>query len=279
MLLGLLGHPLGHTLSPRMHRAALEHAGIEGMYVPYDVPPVRLESAVRGLWALGLRGCNVTIPHKQQVLQWATSLAPAAQATGAANTLSFNDSGFVADNTDVDGFLHAWRGGGGPPLNGARVVVLGAGGAARAVVYALRKEGSRVQVLNRDRARAEVLVRELGGEAIDVLDLQGATGLVNTTSVGMHPQVHATPATLPDSLQGVTVCDIIYNPQRTRLLDDAEARGAHVIEGLPMLAAQAAAAFRIWTGVEVPVAVFLSAARPSPAPPPPAAAPLPPPPG
>ncbi len=273
-LVGLMGWPVAHSVSPAMHNAAFAALGLNWAYVPLPVPPARVEDAVRGLRGLGFAGANVTVPHKQAVIKHLDELSPEAKAIGAVNTIVVREGQLVGYNTDAEGFMRALREAGYDP-EGRRAVVLGAGGAARAVVYALAHAGARVVVLNRTPGRAQRLVRTLkphlppevpvAAAALTAADLSPhlAKGhlLVNATSVGMAPHVLRSPlpggTTIP---KGLTVCDLVYNPAETTLLRQAREVGAAVISGLGMLVHQGALAFELWTGVQPPVDVMRQAA-------------------
>jgi len=262
-LLGVLGDPVGHSLSPEMHNAALRAAGLPCVYLAFAVPPAELREAVAGLRAIGAIGVNLTIPHKEAILSMLDVIAPEAQAVGAVNTLEFRDGLLVGHNTDVAGILAALREAD-VRLDGASVVVMGAGGSARAVCWALRSSGARITICNRTPSRAESLAAMLGNSpgagTVDVVEpgersfvdaLQGASLIINTTSVGMSPRSEAMPEIPLRSLaHGTMVCDLIYRPRQTRLLKEAEEAGCRTMNGVSMLVHQGAASFRIWLGVE-----------------------------
>lgn len=259
-LVGLLGYPIEHSVSPAMHNAAFAHLGLDWAYLPRPVLPDRLGEALRGLPALGFRGANLTIPHKEQALAYLDDVTPEARALGAVNTITIEDYRLVGHNTDADGFLAALTEAGGQHQ---RAVVMGAGGAARAVVYVLRKLGVAVTVANRTLERARRLSVDVC--ALDASSLGAALKqadlLVNATPVGMWPAVEASP--LPEGLAlapDLTVCDLVYNPVETRLLQQARLAGAKTISGLGMLVYQGAAAFRLWTGLAPPLEVMRQAA-------------------
>jgi shikimate dehydrogenase len=257
--LGVAGWPVAHSRSPAMQNAALKAAGLTGWrYLALPLPPARFAETVRALPAAGFRGVNVTIPHKEAALALADEASPTAAAVGAANTLTFLDSGAIhADNTDVAGLLEAL------PADpaGMTALVLGAGGAARAAVYALRSAGAAdVMVWNRTRSRAERLVADLGGRVVDAPE--SAALVVNCTSVGLS-ETDATFKSLPiraDTLGvGSYVADMAYRPAGTQLLAEAKRRGATVVTGLEILVAQGAASFERWTGKAADRAAMLAA--------------------
>lgn len=268
-LVGLLGWPVHHSFSPAMHNAAFRSLGLDWVYLPLAVPPQSLPQALAGLEALGFRGANVTIPHKEQVLLGLDEVAPEARSLGAVNTLVAVDGRMVGHNTDVAGFLAALDNAGCSPH---RAVVLGAGGAARAAVYALLSRGVTVTVANRSSQRAQGLVSSLAApslradtcplEALALRDaLSRADLLVNATPAGMWPAIDATPLPPGTSLHaGLAVMDLVYNPLETLLLRQARQAGATVINGMDMLIHQGAVAFRLWTGQEAPLGIMRQAA-------------------
>lgn len=261
----VLGHPVSHSLSPAMQNRALEAMGLDGVYVAFEVAPEQLAEAVRGLAALGVRGANVTIPHKEAILPLLDRLTPEAALIGAVNTVVPEGGALVGYNTDAPGFLQALRAAGGEPA-GARVLVLGAGGSARAVGVALARAGASLTVANRTVSRGAALAallneRVCAGCAASVAwslpALEGASAdadiLVNTTSLGLFPDVTAMPELPHDVLRpGLLVMDLIYNPWETRLLAQARARGCRTANGAGMLAWQGALALELWTGRPAP---------------------------
>jgi len=272
-LVGLIGWPVEHSLSPAMHNAAFEALGLNWRYLPLPTPPGQVEAAVRGLAALGFRGANVTVPHKQAAMAALDSIAPDAEALGAVNTLvvARGASGAATvsgHNTDVQGFVDALRGGGYEPQDGGSAVVVGAGGAARAVVFGLLRSGiGEIVVLNRTLERAQALVADLGVSSALPLtpetlieSARAADLLVNATTVGMWPRVGGSvwpeEAPLPSHL---AVFDLVYNPPKTRLLQQARGSGARAIGGLGMLVRQGALAFEMWTGEAAPLEVMRAA--------------------
>ncbi|MCS7221411.1 MAG: shikimate dehydrogenase [Anaerolineae bacterium] len=272
-LVGVIGWPVEHSLSPQMHNAAFDALGMNWRYLPLPVAPDQIGAALAGLRALGFVGVNVTIPHKQAVIPYLHDLTEAARAIGAVNTIWVEKDGQLhGDNTDAYGFLAALREGGFEP-QGARVAILGAGGSARAVTYALAMAGaSRVGLWNRTLDRAEAIARDMSAlfpqVAFEAHRLPGGLGfiggdvnlIVNCTPVGMWPQVDTSPwpADLPLPSR-CFVMDLIYQPLETRFLAQARAAGARTLNGLGMLIHQGAAAFRRWTGVEPPLEVMARA--------------------
>ena len=264
----LLGDPVSQSVSPAIHNDAFDALGIDVVYTAARVPADRFGDALAGLHALGAVGANVTVPHKKAAYARAETLGPMARASGAVNTLVRTPTGWSGHNTDVDGFAEPLRALG-ADLSGARAVVIGAGGAARATVLALR-EGfglDRVDVAARRIAQAERLVDELGiGDAelravgLDAADLVTPALVVNATSVGMHG-AEATPCPGARFREGQIVYDLVYGPAPTRLVRDARAAGAQAIDGLAMLVGQAAGAFRLWTGEAMDQARALAVAR------------------
>jgi len=257
----VLGHPVGHSLSPAMHNAALAQLGWDGVYVAFDVLPEGLPDAVRGLQALGIAGVNCTIPHKEALIPLMDELSEEAAFIGAVNTIVFRNGRRIGHNTDAPGFLSALRAAGAEPEN-KQVLVLGAGGSARAVVVALVGAGAQVTVANRTLLRAEELAAELNAK-IDADCVRAAalneTALapivaeasivVNTTSVGMSPGADAMPEVPLERMRpDAFVYDLIYNPLETRLLREARRRGLRGANGAGMLALQGALALELWTG-------------------------------
>ncbi len=269
-LVTLLGYPVSHSLSPLIHNTAFQHDGLNLCYVATPVRPTDLPQAIAGLRALQFVGANVTLPHKQAVLPLLDALSPEAEAVGAVNTIvqrqTDQTSILYGDNTDVAGFLAPLS-----PfldiLQGEEAVVLGAGGAARAAVYALLTQvrPKALHIAVRRTASGETLAQDLAAfdlhTALSVVPLTEAEPavrnsrlVVNATPVGMHPRASASPWPEANCFTSEhVVYDLIYNPRRTRLLDEAAHRGAHILGGLPMFIAQADAAYRHWTGHAMPV--------------------------
>lgn len=262
-LIGLIGHPVGHSFSPAMHNAAAAALGLNIAYVPLPVRPEQLPDALRGLAALGFRGINVTVPHKEAVMSHLNAVFPATRTIGAVNTVVIGDGHLTGFNTDWSGFLsdlesHRLA------LYGRDCLVLGAGGAARAVVYALLRRGSRVTALARRPEQVQRLATELGrafpgAAAVTVGSLDDAPRvaahldepiLINTTPLGMTGE-HIGLSPWPDDAPfppGSFIYDLVYNPRETRFMTQARAAGRRAANGLGMLVAQAAEAFEVLTG-------------------------------
>lgn len=277
-LVGVMGHPVSHSRSPQMHNAAFRAQGLNFAYLALPVLPSRLTAAVHGLQALGFAGANVTLPHKHAVAALMDTLSAHAEAVGAVNTIVCRqEQGTVrmhGDNTDVAGFLEPLR----PSaarLHGTAMLIFGAGGAARAVVYALLTTfaPARLTLAVRNPAAAEALAGAFAGldtrGALDVVPLSEAraavrasTLLVNATPLGMTPHTDTTPwPDASDFSPHQLVYDLVYIPEKTRLLHDAAARRADTLGGLDMLIAQAAASYIQWTEKPMPVEVVRDVLR------------------
>jgi shikimate dehydrogenase len=259
-LCGIVLHPAGHTKSPLMHNAAFREMNIDARYVAFDVPPQKLPEAIAGARALGLKQLAVSVPHKVEVMTLLDEIDAGAQKIGAVNTVTLRDGRLVGSNTDWVGSNRALERE--TTLAGKRAVVLGAGGAARGVVFGLLERGAKVYVLNRTVEKAENLVKELGAESAGAMaDLASLDHdlLVNTTSVGLRSDDSPVPA--EHLRQDTVVMDAVYDPEETRLLRNARERGATVVHGKWMLIYQAAEQIRTWTGREAPVDILESAFR------------------
>lgn len=263
----VLGHPVGHSLSPPMHQAAFAASGLNAVYLPWDVPPDRLPAAVHGLRAMeNLLGANVTVPHKEAIASLLDGLTAEAEAVGAVNTLFPREGKLLGDNTDGAGFLGALHEDLGCEVLGLTAAILGAGGAARAVAVSLARAGARrLLLLNRSVDRANRLADlvaaripgcEVSAQALHdswkVPEMAEIRLVVNTTSVGLQP--NDPPLFDYASLSAsIAVCDLIYNPPETPLLQAARSRGCPAGNGLPMLVRQGALAFERWTGHPAPL--------------------------
>ncbi len=272
-LIGVFGFPVEHSLSPAMHNSAIAALGLSYIYLPFAVSPENLGTAIRSLPALGIVGVNLTIPHKENVLPFLEEITEEARDVGAVNTVHCVDGRLLGDNTDGRGFFAPLREQG-LSVSGKSVVVLGAGGAARSVVFRLVREGAEVVLVNRTPERAERLaqaVHDTGfSTAVRTLALDNhteyraatasATLLVNTTRVGMHPNENELPPVLLEAFRPeLTVYDLVYNPVETRLLQEAKQRGCRTMDGVKMLVYQGALAFERWTGQFPPTDIMEAA--------------------
>ncbi|MEL6381907.1 MAG: shikimate dehydrogenase [Cyanobacteria bacterium J06626_18] len=268
-VLGIIGHPVEHSLSPPMQNAALQELGVDAVYVPFPVQPDQVEAAIAGLWSLGVQGLNVTIPHKQAVIPHLATVTDIGQAVGAVNTIWRTEQGWAGTNTDVTGFVS--------PLkerdrdwSQARVVILGNGGAARAVVAGCATLGcTDLWVVGRSSEKLQQFVASWRvslkptlqtclGENLDAL-LPETALLVNTTPLGMHPQVEASPVTKAQMAMlpaGAIAYDLIYTPSPTQFLKLATQQGLATLDGVEMLVQQGAAALKIWTQQAPPIAIM-----------------------
>lgn len=260
--LAVLGQPVSHSRSPAMHNAALAAMGLAGewRYEAIDVDPAGFEPLVAAMPAEGFRGANVTVPHKGAALAVADELSEVVREIGAANTITFEERGIRADNTDAPGLLAAI---GGRPLRGRRALVLGAGGAGRAAVWALCREGARLEVWNRTPLRAEHLCAEVGGSTVEDPDIAGYDIVVNTTAVGLRGEDPFAELPLsPEALHaGQLVLDMVYGEEPTALLRAAGEAGAETVDGIEVLVQQGALSMRAWVGREPPLDPMRAAAR------------------
>jgi shikimate dehydrogenase len=254
-LAGVLGFPVGHSRSPDMMNAAFAELELDWHYVRLPVAPDLFAEIVPALAGSGFRGANVTIPHKLAAHRLAGELTEAATAIGAVNTLSFEDGRILGDNTDAGGLVDALD----ADLAGARVLVLGAGGTARAAVWALREAGADVAVWNRTPRRAAELAAEFG--ARHASELEPARVLVNVTSLGLHGEDLPAELGLDGVLEPEVVADVVYGREPTALCRWGEARGARVVDGLEMLLRQGARSFERWTGRQAPLDAMRRALR------------------
>jgi shikimate dehydrogenase len=266
-LVGIIGDPVEHSLSPPMHNAAFEHLQMDYVYVSFQVLKENLPNAVEGAKALGMKGLNVTIPHKREVINYLDELDTAAELIGAVNTIKFDEKISKGFNTDGLGAVIAIEEV--KSVKDKKIVIIGAGGAARAICFQLLLNGAgNISIVNRTLENAcqlkddllknfsaEVSCLKLDDKLKEVLE--DTDVLINTTPVGMHPHEHQKPIVNENMLhQGLLVNDIVYNPLKTGLLREAEKAGAMTISGVRMLIYQGIEAFRIWTGINPPLEVF-----------------------
>ncbi len=266
-LLGVIGDPVTHSLSPLIHNAAIAELGRDYVYVAFPIKPENLATAIAGFQAVGVVGFSITIPHKQTIIPLLNRITPTAQLVGAVNTVRWTESGWEGTNTDVEGFI--------APLNALNrdwtkvsPVVLGIGGAARAVVVGLAQLGcSQIHVVGRNVAKLEAFHQSWQNSDLNAvvavhpwenlpLVIPHTELLVNTTPLGMAPNIDASPVTaelLQRLHQSAIAYDLIYNPSPTRFLQDAQTQGNLAIDGLEMLVQQGAAALQLWLQEPVPV--------------------------
>ncbi len=267
MLLGVIADPIGHSLSPLVHNTALKEAGLNAVYVPFRVPSEHLEQFLIDARQLGIRGLSVTIPHKEAVLKKLTKFDPAVKGIGAANTLVFEGDDLIGYNTDfraaIDSLERAisssLQTAGGTAqahagLEEKKSLVLGAGGAARAMAYGLMKHGAKVVIAGRTFKRAQQLAHTLGCETLDWNNRHAISPdiIVNCSPVGMHPNVDETPYDKRHLRPGIVVFDMVYNPENTLLIKEARAAGCLIVSGVEMFVRQASLQFKLFTGQEAP---------------------------
>lgn len=268
-IVGLIGHPVEHSFSPPMHNAAFKALNMDYAYVAFDVNPLNLKSAIEGARSLNIKGFNVTIPHKIEVMQYLDELDEVAELIGAVNTIDFkNMKGY---NTDGIGAIKAIEEV--SSVKDKNVVVAGAGGASRAISFYLAKYGAgSITILNRnvDKSKrlagdvlASGLISDVNADSISEISshLNDADILVNTTPLGMHPNVGGSVATSEDMHDDLVVFDAVYNPHETLLLKEAIKAGAKPVYGIKMLLYQGAESFRIWTGRQPPIDVMEDALK------------------
>ncbi|MCX8150066.1 MAG: shikimate dehydrogenase [Candidatus Bathyarchaeota archaeon] len=268
---GVIGDPVAHSLSPTLHNAAFAALKMDCIYLAFQVKSDELENALRGMRSLGIAGLNVTMPHKSAVIPFLDEVEPTAGFLESVNTISNNGGKLLGFSTDGIGALNALKGNG-VKLSDKKILLLGGGGTAKAIAYALAAEVTKLVILNRSPQKipylTESLNRQFSGRVTGGLlepsallkNLKDADVLINATSVGMHPDdAHSLvePNLLKSSL---TVMDVVYNPLETRLVKDAKKAGAQVISGVEMLIHQGAASFEIWTGKPAPIEVMRKAA-------------------
>ncbi len=267
-LIGLIGHPIKHTYSPFIHNITLELKKMDYIYLPFDVPAANLKNAVKGMVALGIKGFNVTIPHKENIMQLMNNISEEASIIGSINTVVNELGKLTGYNTDVNGILETLN----PfkdQIAGQEISVVGAGGAARAVIYCLIRyfKPKVIHIINRTEQRAEALKTYFSDkmkfdlfrahelfppELVDIFN--NSKLIVNASSVGMFPENDDVITTLTKSFtKDQIVFDLVYNPARTKLLEIASSEGAIALDGIKMLIHQAARSFELWTGEQMPV--------------------------
>ncbi|HEX3743462.1 MAG TPA: shikimate dehydrogenase [Bryobacteraceae bacterium] len=270
-LLACFGQPVDENPTGVMQEAGFRELGLHWRYLTIEVPPAKLREAVAGARALGFRGFNCTIPHKVAVMQYLDEIAPDAAVIGAVNTVRREGDRLIGENTDGKGFLHGVRTDAGLDPRGRRAVVLGAGGAARAIVTELALAGAaEVLVVNRSPERGQTMVADLAAKTGRPIRFEPWRGeyaisgdidlVVNATSIGLYPDVEAMPPVkLSGARPGMLVCDVVFNPPETPLLAEARRLGLPTLDGLSMLVYQGTIGFQLWTGREAPAAVMKQA--------------------
>ncbi len=273
VLVACFGDPVRENPTGVMIEAAFQELGLSWRYLTIEVPAARLGDAITGIRAMGFRGANCTIPHKVAVMQYLDEIAPDAALIGAVNTIRRDGGKLIGENTDGKGFLRALRVDAGVDPKGKRVVVLGAGGASRAIVAELALAGAAdIVVVNRSLARGEALVTELARKTRAAIRFEPWDGdyqvppavdlLVNATSIGLFPEVEMMPPIdLTNASRGMLITDAVPNPPETRLLREARRQGFPVLDGLSMLVYQGVIGFRMWTGQDAPPAIMKQALR------------------
>jgi shikimate dehydrogenase len=268
---GVIGEPIEHTLSPLMHNAAFEALKLDYVFLAFRVKPAEVESAVNGMRALNIRGLNITMPHKSTVIKHLDRVDLSAQIVNSVNTVLNKENLLFGFNTDGVGALKALKENG-VELKGRKVLLLGAGGAARAIAYTMAKEADELAVLNRTVKQAQALAKlleksfnkKISTGSLSPTDIQSnlkdSDILINATSVGMKPRAEESPVPLKLLRSNLAVMDIVYNPLETKLAKEAKAAGARVVSGVEMLIYQGAASFELWTGKSAPIEVMRQAA-------------------
>lgn len=266
-IIGVIGHPIKHTLSPMMHNYAFNKLNLDYVYLPFDISSTGLKDSLKGMVALGIRGFNVTIPHKERIMEYMDELSDSAKIVGAVNTIVNENGKLIGYNTDVNGIiktLEEFKN----DINGKTVSVLGAGGAARSVIYTLINHFSvkKINIINRTIEKAESLKDYFSSKMLfekiktyelippDVTEILAKSKLIiNASSIGMSPEDDDSPTTIPESFsKKQIVFDIVYNPRNTKFLALAKKQGALTINGLKMFVEQGAKSFELWTGEMMP---------------------------
>ncbi|MFC1857496.1 shikimate dehydrogenase [Thermodesulfobacteriota bacterium] len=255
----VLGNPVSHSLSPVMHNTAFEHIGHKGVYLAFGVK--NIASAIAGIKSFDIKGASITIPHKVSVLEHLDEIDEQSQKIGAVNTIVNRDGVLCGYNSDCTGAIKALSEA--TTINGRRVAIIGAGGAARAIGYGILSAGGILSIVNRSVQKGENLARDLGSEFFPQSEFRklGFDILINTTPVGMTPNIEDMPVHRENIQPEMTVMDIIYNPLKTRLLRTAEEIGCRTIDGLTMFVYQGVIQFELWTAKKAPIDVMRRAVK------------------
>jgi len=266
-LIGLIGHPIKHSYSPFIQNYAFDLMNLDYIYLPFDVPTENLKNTVNGVLAFGMKGINVTLPHKEKIIKFLDELSEEASIIGAVNTIVNDHGKLIGYNTDAYGIIETLL----PfkdKITGSKVSVIGAGGSARAVIYTLLRhfKPEEINIINRTHQKADTLVNDFSLKMRydrfhtfelfppeNVETLNSSQLIVNATTIGMFPDVDDAITNIDESFTAdQIVFDLIYNPTKTKFLQLAESQGAKIVGGLQMLIYQAAKSFELWTGVEMP---------------------------
>jgi shikimate dehydrogenase len=266
-LIGLIGHPIKHSYSPFIQNYAFDLMNLDYIYLPFDVPSENLKNTVNGVLAFGMKGINVTLPHKEKIIKFLDELSEEASIIGAVNTIVNDHGKLIGYNTDAYGIIETLL----PfkdKISGSKVSVIGAGGSARAVIYTLLRhfKPEEINIINRTHQKADTLVNDFSLKMRydrfhtfelfppdNVETLNSSQLIVNATTIGMFPDVNDVITDIDESFTAdQIVFDLIYNPTKTKFLQLAESQGAKIVGGLQMLIFQAAKSFELWTGVEMP---------------------------
>ncbi|MCW8848396.1 MAG: shikimate dehydrogenase [Melioribacteraceae bacterium] len=262
-IVGIIGHPIKHSFSPQMHNMCFQVQGLNYIYLPFDVPTSNLKDALKSINVLGIRGLNVTLPHKEKIIQFMDHVSEEASTVGAVNTIVNEGSQLFGYNTDINGIVESLT----PykdEIAKSIVTVIGAGGAARSVLYALIRhfKVDKINIINRTEERTEAIkdyfIDKMRFDNIKTFELMAKENLnqfqeskliINTTSIGMAPNTDDTPTEIKESFNSSQIVfDLIYNPLKTKFIEIAESQGAKVINGLKMFVVQGAKSFELWTG-------------------------------
>lgn len=268
-LFGIVGYPLLHSLSPALHEFIMKKIGVSGYYHIFEVNKEQLDSTIQRMKACEFIGFNVTIPHKQRIISYLDEITQEAEWMGAVNTVLIKPDKLYGHNTDGIGFIQALKNNN-IEIHGKSAVVLGAGGAARAVAYSLMRRGlNKLWVLNRTRSHAELLVNQLSkrigfsntnfgrlDEETITKAIKSAELLINATSIGMWPDIEANPYSFHNVSSDLTVIDLVYNPIKTKFLKKANMAGIKTIDGLDMLIYQGVESMQLWSGATIPIELF-----------------------
>lgn len=266
-IIGVIGHPIKHSFSPLMHNIAFDLLKLEYSYLPFDVPISSLKDALKGILALGIKGVNVTLPLKEKIIDYLSDVSEEANIIGAVNTVVNENGKLHGYNTDVNGIvetLNPYK----EEITGSVVTIIGAGGAARSAIYTLIRyfKPKELNIINRTEQKAESLKNYFSSKMLfdeiktfslvppDLIDIfRNSNLIINTTSVGLSPEIDDAPTTIEDSfVKGQIVFDVIYNPLKTKLLQIAEKKGVRTLNGLKMFIEQGAKSFELWTGEQFP---------------------------